>query len=140
PGAAGTAGVVVARTGHHLAVPGFGGILRVFGLAVHRRAVGRGLAAGGGALALALVLAFAFFAALLLIALGLVIDIAEIKIEILQQPASGSGIGVLIEDRAVELAEIIADPAPEPWTPQIDDASCGGRRPVLGQDPAGRRA
>src|SRR5215469_10837257 len=52
-----TARIVVARTGHHLTIAGFGGVLRVLGLAFHRRAVGRVLGTRSGALALTLVFA-----------------------------------------------------------------------------------
>src|SRR5271169_953059 len=74
PRTARSARVIVARAGHHLAVPGLSGVLRVLGLAVHRRPVGRVLRPGGGALPLALVLAVGFLAALLLLALRLVVD------------------------------------------------------------------
>ena len=40
PGAAGPAGVIVARAGHHLAVAGLGGVLRVLGFAVRGRSLG----------------------------------------------------------------------------------------------------
>src|SRR5207248_8203977 len=99
PGAAGAARVIVARPRHHLAVAGFGGVLRVLGLAVGGGALLRRLCAGGGALALALVFALGFLAALLLLAVFRLVGLAEIDVEILQQPAGRPRIGVLVEDR-----------------------------------------
>src|SRR5216683_8397334 len=113
PGAARSSGIVVARTGHHFAVAGLGGILGVVGLAVGGGAIFRGLRTGGGALALALVFALGLLAAFLLFALRGVLGLAEIDIEVLEQPAGRPCIGVLIEDRPVELVEILADAALE---------------------------
>src|SRR5271165_3466495 len=138
PGPARTAGIVVARSGHHLAVAGLGSVLRVVGLAIGRRTVGRGLCAGG-AFALALIFAFAFFAALLIFAFFGLVGLAEIDLEVLEQPPGGPGIGVLIADRAVELAEILADARLEPRAPEIDDAACRRRRPFAGQGFAGQQ-
>ena len=138
-GTAGAARIVVARSRHHLAVAGIGGVLRVLGLAVHRRALG-GILRSGGSLALALVFAVAFLAALLLVAFRLVVDLAEVEVEILQQSAGRPRIGVLVEDRAVELAEILADAALDPRPPEIDDAPRRGRRPLPGQSLAGQQA
>src|SRR5258705_5945000 len=69
PGAARSSGIVVARTGHHLAVTGLGGILGVVGLALGRGAILRGLCAGGCVLSLALAFVLRFLAGVLLFAL-----------------------------------------------------------------------
>src|SRR4029077_3593559 len=61
PGPARPSGIVIARTRHHLAVTGLGGVLRVLGRAICGRALIGWLGAGGSALALALVLALGFF-------------------------------------------------------------------------------
>src|SRR6267154_5859613 len=140
PGAARSSGIVVARTGHHFAVAGLGGILGVVGLALGRGAILRGLCAGGGALAFALVFALGFLAAFLLFALRRVLGLAEIDIEILEQPAGRPRIGVLIEDRPVELVEILADAALEPGPPQIDDMPRRGWWPLAGQGLPGQQA
>src|SRR5258707_11667623 len=96
PGAARSSGIVVARTGHHFAVAGLGGILGVVGLALGGGAVLRSLCAGGGALALPLVFALGLLPAFLLFALPGVLGPAEVGIEILEQPAGRPRIGVLI--------------------------------------------
>src|SRR5271163_494838 len=71
------AGVVIARTRHHFAVAGFGRVLRVVGLAIGGRAVGRSLRTRCGALALALIFALGLLALLLLVAFG-ILSLAEI--------------------------------------------------------------
>src|SRR5207248_2143024 len=117
-GTAGTARVVVARTGHHLAVTRLGGVLRVLGRSLGGRTLVGSLGAGGGALALALVFALRFLAALLFFGVLRLVGFAEIDLEVLQQLAGRPRIGVLIEDRAVEVAEILADARFEPGAPQ----------------------
>src|SRR6516165_5005734 len=119
-GTARTARIVVARTGHDITLACFGGVLRVLGLAFRGRAVGRVLGTRSGTLTLALVLPGGFLAALLF-ALRLVVGLAELEIEIPQQLAGRPRVGVLIEDCAIELAEILADAAFQPRTPEIDD-------------------
>ncbi len=139
PGPARPARIVVARTRHHLAVTGLGGVLRVLGRALGGRALVGSLGAGGGAFALALVLALRFLAALLLFGVLRLVGFAEIDVEVLKQLAGRPRIGVLIEDRAVELAEILADARFEPGAPQIDDAPRRGRRPLSRQCLAGQQ-
>ena len=139
-GAARPAGIVVARTRHHLAIAGFGRVLGILGLAIGGRAVGRGLRPGGGALAFALVLALAFLALLLLVAFRGILGFAEIDVEILQHAAGGARICVLVENGAIEFAEILGDPRFQPRAPQIDDAARRGRRPFAGQGLAGQQA
>ncbi len=97
---AGAAGIVVARPRHHLAVAGFGLVLRVLGRAVGRRAVGRGLRPGGRPFALGFVFALGFLAVLLLVVLR-ILRLAEVDVEVLQQAAGHPRIVVLLEDRAV---------------------------------------
>src|SRR5215472_7301376 len=67
--AAGPAGIVVTRSGHHFAIAGIGGILRVVCRTVRRRTLHRRLRPGRSAFPLALVFAFGLFAALLFFAL-----------------------------------------------------------------------
>ena len=139
-GAAGAAGVVVAGAGHHLAVGiGVAVLLGVLGRAVGRRALHRGLRAGGGALAaIGLVLAVRLVALALLV-VRRIVHLAEIEVEILDQPARGAGIGILVEDDAIELAEILGDLVLQPWPPQVDDALRRRRRRLVGQRLAGQQ-
>ena len=113
----------------------------VLGRAVGGRAVERGLRAGGRAFALGLVLA-----------LGSprrsaarrssdeFVELAEIEVEILDQPAGRPRIGVLVEDRAVELAEIPGDPRFEPAAATDRRRARRGRRRLAGQRLAGQQA
>src|SRR5205814_8346163 len=139
PGTARTARVVVARTRHHLAVTGLGGVLRVLGRSLGGRTRVGSLGAGGGAFALALVFALRFLAALLLLGVLRLVGFAEIDIEVLKQFAGRPRIGLLIEDRAVELGKILADARFEPGAPQIDDPPRGGRRALSRQCLAGEQ-
>src|SRR5262249_24872385 len=86
----------------------------------------------GAFAAVALVLAVGLVALALLV-VGRIVELAEIEVEILDQPAGGAGIGVLVADRPVELAEIAGDLAFEPGAPEIDDLARRGRRRPLGQ-------
>ena len=142
PGRPGRPGSSSLGTGHHLAVGlGVAVLLGVALGAVGRRAVHRGLGAGAGALAaLVLVLAFRFLALPWLSSDCGIVEFAEIEVEILDQPAGGAGIGVLVEDGAVQLGDVLADLAFEPGAPQIDDLARRGRRRLVGQRLAGQQA
>src|SRR4029077_13399514 len=107
-------------------------LLGVVGGAVGRRALHRRLRAGGGAFA-AVALVFAVgLVALALLVVGRIVELAEIEVEILDQPAGGAGIGVLVGNRPVELPEVAGDLALEPRPPKIDDLARRSRRRLLG--------
>ena len=109
--------------------------------AVGGRAVHRRLRAGGGAFAASLWFSpSASSPWLCVVVADESSSLAEIEIEVLDQPAGGAGIGVLVEDRAVEFGEVAGDLAFEPRPPQIDDAPGRGRRRLVGQRLAGQQA
>src|SRR5204862_4010661 len=116
PGPARAAGSIVAGAGQHLAI-GFG-LAVFFGIgigAVGRRTIHRGLRPGRGAFtAVALVLAVGFFALALIFVRGRLVELAEIEVEILDQPAGRARIGILVLHDAFELDDVLADLAFEP--------------------------
>src|SRR3954452_3527851 len=122
-GATGAAGIVVAGARHHLAI-GFGGAVV---LGIRLRTIGgiairRGLRPGGGTFAaVGLVLAVLFLALALIVVGGGIVDLPKIDIQILNQPAADAGIGILIDDIAFELGDVLGDLAFEPRPPEIDD-------------------
>src|SRR5713226_3412574 len=136
-GPPGTARIVVARAGSQLALDllGAGGlpvILLMLGHAALERALrarGRALAAVALALALIGVLAFA----LGIVGLGVLLGLAEIEVEIVDEPAHGLGVGILVADMARELMQVAADAALQERSPHGDDALRGGRRRRAGE-------
>src|SRR5579862_6913073 len=134
PGPAGPAGIVVAGARHHLAVSvGVAVLLGIFRRPFGRRPLHRRLRAGGGAFAaIGLVLAVGLVALALLI-VGRLVELAEIEVEVLDQPARRAGVGILVLGNLVELAEVLGDLVLQPWPPQIDEFSRSGRRRFAGE-------
>src|SRR6185369_12032595 len=114
---------VVAGAGHHLAIRiGVAVVLGIALGAVGGSALARRLRAGARRLAaLILVFALGLFALALAVVRLRLVQFAEFEVEILNQPARGTGIGVLVRDRAVQLGDIPGDLSLKPGPPPIDD-------------------